>query len=260
MSNTVRDKKMRIALLDPEHRVISDKLVMQDPEMYSGPKLQHSGPITLEVSIWDAKDVENVKAYLDKLTGTLPLDTPKKRVPKSVITGEEEDLQGTVLTLIKNSTTQEELIKGLRDQGFTFLSSQFIDYLSEKDGTPWKWAEEAHSKYQFLILQLKEAKNPLADKYDFRTAIGIDLSGKSPGILLYTMAGQEVKKIKKDWASPEAVARLRKKAMSIFPVFMSEEEREKFRLILRKHKLEMPLSALEEKFFNRWNEWVKQPE
>lgn len=41
--------------------------------MYAGPKVQHKGPIRIEVTLVNQQDISQFKEYLDKLSGNLPI-------------------------------------------------------------------------------------------------------------------------------------------------------------------------------------------
>lgn len=44
--------------------------------MNSGPKVQHKGPIRVEVTLTNQQDVDNFKSYLERLVGILPIKNP----------------------------------------------------------------------------------------------------------------------------------------------------------------------------------------
>lgn len=75
--------KLRITTLEDNGSYIQDRLVDAYTEMNSGPKVQHKGPIRIEVTLTNKQDVENFKNYLDKLVGNLPIKN---------LQWEEEDL------------------------------------------------------------------------------------------------------------------------------------------------------------------------
>ena len=65
--------KLRITTLEDNGSYIQDRLVDAYTEMNSGPKVQHKGPIRIEVTLTNKQDVENFKNYLDERVGNLPI-------------------------------------------------------------------------------------------------------------------------------------------------------------------------------------------
>ena len=55
--------KLRITTLEDNGSYIQDRLVDAYTEMNSGPKVQHKGPIRIEVTLTNKQDVENFKNY-----------------------------------------------------------------------------------------------------------------------------------------------------------------------------------------------------
>ena len=65
--------KLRITTLSENGNPLSDRLVDACTEMYAGPKVQHKGPIRIEVTLVNQQDISQFKEYLDKLSGNLPI-------------------------------------------------------------------------------------------------------------------------------------------------------------------------------------------
>lgn len=256
MSNS---KKMRVQLLDENLVPISDRLVVQDTEFMVGPKEVHKGAMRIEFNLHTQDDVSKCKAYLDKLMGDIPLAAKKTgagRPSKSAVS-QEVDFSASISQLLNECKTQDELMAGLREAGFTFLSSQYIDQLKESGKIKWNWKDEKHQSYQFMVPQLKRAKNPMSDRYDFTVAVGFKLTKETPGILIYELGSLE-KRVKIGWKVFSA-PRLKKAGMTVFPKFMTDEDRDRYRLIERKNLEKIELTKPESKFFERWDEWVKKP-
>ena len=71
MEQEVYKPKLRITTLSENGTPLSDRLVDAYIEMNSGPKVQHNGPIRVEVTLTNKQDIDNFKEYLDRLSGTL---------------------------------------------------------------------------------------------------------------------------------------------------------------------------------------------
>ena len=76
MEEKVYKPKLRITTLEENGSYIQDRLVDAYTEMNSGPKVQHNGPIRIEVTLTCKQDVENFKTYLDRLVGNLSRNNP----------------------------------------------------------------------------------------------------------------------------------------------------------------------------------------
>lgn len=76
MEQEVYKPKLRITTLSENGTPLSDRLVDAYTEMNSGPKVQHKGPIRVEVTLTNKQDVDNFKSYLERLVGILPIKNP----------------------------------------------------------------------------------------------------------------------------------------------------------------------------------------
>lgn len=76
MEQEVYKPKLRITTLSENGTPLSDRLVDAYTEMNSGPKVQHKGPIRVEVTLTNQQDVDNFKSYLERLVGILPIKSP----------------------------------------------------------------------------------------------------------------------------------------------------------------------------------------
>ena len=73
--------KLRITTLSENGNPLSDRLVDACTEMYAGPKVQHKGPIRIEVTLVNQQDISQFKEYLDKLSGNLPIKESAEEDP-----------------------------------------------------------------------------------------------------------------------------------------------------------------------------------
>ncbi len=256
-------KKMRIQLLDSELRTTSDRLVVQDTEFMVGPKEKHDGAISIELQLHSKDDVVKCKEYLDKLVGDLPLDAGKRSYTKAKpsVSREEADLSAAIKPVLEDSKDMDTLVEVLREEhGFVFVSAQYIEALVDTDKIKFTFKKEEHKDLVFLVKMTKRGKVPASDRYDWRVAIGFELNSKKDQQFVYEL-GKLDRELNVAWKSKKAVLRLKKKAMTVFPKFMTEDEREKYRTIQRKQEVEgYELSKAENKFFIRWSEWVKKPD
>lgn len=245
------EKKLRIQLFDKEGALVNDRLVSQDPEIYSGPKDSHDGPIRVEFTLENKDDVEKVKTYLDKLTGILPLDAQKKKkkVEKVFSTDNREKVLEEALR-IGEEYGQDKMIEYLRNLNFSFMMS---DFLKTFDFPMLNIKDRHFEKYQWMIHCIKRAKNPKSDKYDPMLIFGIQISSERSDKIVVYLNGEFVSY--NNIAVPgETSLDFKKTNMIKFPHYMIEEEREKFRYELRQYQEnpEKPLS----KFFKRWSSAV----
>lgn len=246
--------KMRIKLLDEEGRVLSDRLIDQYTELLQGPKDEHQGPVSIEVNLIDAWAFERFQEYLLKLKGKLPLDTIRT---SSTPTTKKVEPYKEIIQDVKSKGTVEEVIKYLETLNFRFVTSQFIEELESLDKVKVTFAKSWHKKYQFMTRLARIAKDPMNDKYDFNLMFGIKLiGGKKSKILIYKK-GEYKGLIKINWENESDTNFKERKQPTIFPSFMSIEDRKKWRVIHRKIELERPIGPTEEKFYNRYKPDIK---
>lgn len=138
--------KLRITTLEDNGSYIQDRLVDAYTEMNSGPKVQHKGPIRIEVTLTNKQDVENFKNYLDKLVGNLPIkeqsvgrgrpSTGSKQLTESP----REDILADVEKMVEEGKSQQEIIKYLRELGFVFiLTEDFLFISQDSNSTVRMW-------------------------------------------------------------------------------------------------------------------------
>lgn len=244
------EKKVRIQTFTKEGIPLSDRLVSQESEFYIGPKEKHAGPIRVEFTFLDKEDLDSAIEYLKVLLGDLPLKakgSTKKAKPRKVedIDNREEFLKES----LNVQGDQDALINHLRENGFVFVMTDFIEMLDLKVN----FKERHKDKYQWMIRMLRRAKNPKNDKYDPMLIYGISMLERSETIVVY-LNGEYNSKFKMEL--PEKPRETYKKSGMIkFPHFMVAEEREKFRVELRA-LLDNP-NKKPSKFFTRWKPYVE---
>jgi hypothetical protein len=247
--------KMRIKLLSPELVTLSDRLVDQTLEFTNGPQEKHKGPLTLEVTLRDNTDVEGLKLYIDKLLGDLPIaekrkyDRSKKGTTQVL---DAEPAKELVMDIKKLYQSQEEIIEKLRAVQFVFMDAQHVLDLA----LPVEFKEVHKKKFQFLVRQLKKAKNPKADKFDPQVLVGIKIIGKRiPYIVIY-LYGKYYAKFNKPWKGKDKIS-FNKSELTVFPYFMTLDEREKWRF---EHRLlSLDKEKKPSKFYLRWKPYIKTP-
>ena len=262
--------KMRITTLDSQGVYLSDRLVDATTELYTGPKIQHKGPLRLEVTLTSNQDVENFKKYLDQLVGNLPIKEPSvgRGRPSTgssakALETPREDILNKVEEMVKAGKNQPEVIKYLRDLGFVFILTEDLLYyfpdfpFKAKDvGEPTPESKQYPNSLSWCIRCIKRGKDPKTDKFDPMIMFGFSiLGGPSKKVVPY---------LYKERKNPLRITPP-KKALSFsdveftkFPKYMIPEERIKFsteqrQLLLNKDKKPS-------KFFLRWYRDVVFPE
>ena len=120
MEQEVYKPKLRVTTLSENGTPLSDRLVDAYTEMNSGPKVQHKGPVRVEVTLTNKQDIDNFKEYLDRLTGVLPAKAPtagRGRPAGTTIKNLEsprEDILADVEKMVEEGKSQQEIIKYLR--------------------------------------------------------------------------------------------------------------------------------------------------
>jgi len=240
-------KKLRLQLFDDEGYQIEDRLVEQDIELYQGPKKIHEGPMKVEVNLFEQKDVDGFIEYLKKLQGKLPLYTPGKKKPKSTSTQtilepqHREDIINHTLTL----ENQDSIIKYLREEGFEFLTFDYINSLELDTGISDKHKE----KYQWMMKLVKKAKNPLNNKYDPTLCFGFKLVGQKINTFVIYLYKKKHKVVKLPWEDKRKLS-FKNTEMIKFAPYMIQEEKDKFRVEL--YQLRQNSDKKPSKFFKRW--------
>jgi len=245
------EKKLRIQFFDDEGRLVEDRMVAQDSEMYSGPKFNHEGLFRIEFTMNCKDDIEKAKTYLDQLTGILPLGSKQGRKKSIRILQDPQQREELLNEVIGIAMDQDQLIQLLRDRGFRFMMYDFLETF-EFPGLEIK--ERHKEKYQWMLLCTRTAKNPKADKYDPMLVFGIQLLPEHDERIVVYLNGQFKKAYKVP--IPEKPKEVFKKTTMVkFPHYMTEEERERFRFELRRYEIDPDTNL--SKFFIRWKPYVE---
>lgn len=243
------EKKLRIQLFDDEGRLIEDRLVMQDPEMSSGPKIAHQGLFRIEFTFENPDDIEKAKSYLDKIVGNIPLGA-KKIKKKLLDIDSDPNFRESFLETTMEITNQDALIAHLRANDFKFVTTEFIKSFE----FPGLEIKEAHENYEWMIRCIKYAKNPKSDKYDPMLIYGIQLLPEPREKIIIYLNGQYKEYVK--LPIPVKFAEVLKKSILMkFPPYMTEEERDRIRLEIRQHEVQPDREF--SKFFIRWYPYIE---
>jgi hypothetical protein len=251
------NKKIRIQLYDKDFNQLSDKLVAQDLELTKGPKEAHTGPMKIEVCLFEQVDITDFISYLARIQNKLPLITKVKKA-KALISKDDEGWREQLIAkmeeMVKDDTIscQEALIAELRKEGFVFLTWDTLPQKPkfEKMAAHFDEVESLLESYQWMIPLIKEAKNPINNKYDPYLMYGFKLLGKKNKKVLLMANLETVNEIALPWAAKDD-NHFRKTEMAKFPDYMVLEEREKFRIELYKYRKD-PEGWEFSKFFKRW--------
>lgn len=245
------EKKLRIQLFDEEGRLLDDRTVSQNPELSKGPPGTHYGMFRVEFTLMDKTDVEKVKTYLDQMIGTLPLGSKKTRKKTKMDSEDPSHREDLVKEVLEQVTDQDDLIIKLRDVGFKFMMSDFLESL---DFEELNIKPNHLEKYQWMLYLRKPAKNPKSDKYDPMLVFGIQLLPEHNEKIVVYLNGEFYKSYKiKVLDKPKEV--FKTTSMMKFPDYMTHDERDKFRYELRQYQND-PERQLS-KFFIRWRKWVE---
>lgn len=263
--NTYRPK-LRITTLEDNGSVISDRLVDAYTELNAGPKIQHKGPIRVEVTLTSKNDIESFKTYLDRLSGNLPLKENVGRGRPSAssqapLESPREDILQEVENMVKEGKTQDEVIKYLRDLGFVFILTEDLLYyfpefpFDKKDVGEPNENHQYPNSYSWLIRCIKRAKDPKTDKFDPMILFGFSiLGGSSRKVVPYLYKERKpILRIEKG----KKVLSFSKAEFTKMPKYMLEEERIKFSSEMR--QLQLNPEKKPSKFFLRWASDVQVP-
>ena len=267
MDKEVFKPKMRVSLLSDNGAVTSDRLVDAYTELNAGPKEAHNGPIRIEITLTSSNDIANFKAYLDRLTGILPLKVTAGRGRPATgsnieLENPREEILADITKMSEEGKSQKDIIKYLRGLGFIFmLTEDFLQYFPEFPFNH-KDVNNPHENGQYLnslswmVRQIKQAKVPKSDKFDPQLIFGFSiLNGPSKKVVPY-MFKERKKPLRVNPA---------KKTLSFstvgftkYPTYMREDERLKFSTEIR--QLLQGQKKKPSTFFNRWVKDVRFPD
>lgn len=236
--------KMRVKLFDPKtNLMVSDRLVEQASEFIKGPHEVHKGPIMVEFNLYSQTQVDMAVEYLKKVKGDIPLDEIKFKKSKSKTLDKMLTDKEPLLDLLKaakaKGVSQEKLIIFLREYKFRFIAGQVIQDMAQHDpegvGQQIKLRErDIADGYQYMVRLVKEAKEPLNDKYDFRLVFGIRMIGKKVNKVVIYFYGEFKEYIKIPWDKSEQINFKKVERIYTFPEFMDYADRKKWRSEHRK--------------------------
>lgn len=261
MEQEVYKPKLRITTLSENGTPLSDRLVDAYTEMNSGPKVQHKGPIRVEVTLTNQQDVDNFKSYLERLVGILPIKNPSagRGRPAGSSNNKElesprEDILADVEKMVEEGKTQQEIIKYLRKLGFVFtLTEDFLfhfpgfEFDAKDVGEPTENKQYPNS-FSWMARCIKRAKDPKADKFDPMVIFGFSiLNGPSKKIIPYLY--KERRKPMRTKVGKSTIS-FSQAEFTKLPKYMLEEERIKFSTEQR--QLLLNPEKKPSKFFMRW--------
>lgn len=260
MEQEVFKPKLRITTLSENGNPLSDRLVDAYTEMYTGPKVQHNGPIRIEVTLTNKAEVTSFKDYLDKLVGNLPIKVPNAgrgrpstNTPKE-LESPREDILADVEKMVSEGKGQPDIIKYLRTLGFVFILTEDFLYhfpnfeFNTKDiGNPTNNKQYPNS-FSWMVRCIKKAKDPKTDKFDPMILFGFSiLNGPSKKVIPYLY--KERKKPLKAETGKKVIS-FSQAEFTKMPAWMLEEERIKFSTEQR--QLLLNSEKKPSKFFLRW--------
>lgn len=260
--------KMRVTLMNSLGVPLSDRLVDAYSELLQGPKINHQGPIRLEVTLTNKEDINGFKEYIDRLTGSLPLKSPSAgrgrpsgNSSEKAISEPREEILGDIKKMESEGKSQKDVISYLRGLGFIFiLTEDFLQYFpdfefNKKDIGEPNGNKQYPESLSWMVRQIKKAKDIKADKYDPSLIFGFSIiKGSSKKVVPYLYKErQEPLKL----LPPEKALSFSKVGFTKYPVYMTEEERFKFSTEIRQ-LLNQP-EKKPSKFFLRWYKDVVFP-
>lgn len=245
------EKKLRIQLFAPDGAMVSDRLVSQETEFYKGPEEKHNGPIRIEFTLTQQDDIDAAKLYLDKVVGMLPIEAKikkSKKVSEAVSPDKREEFLDLLLSVTGD---QDKFISNLREHDFVFLTTEHLASLEKVTLN----VKDAHAeKFQWMIRLLKRANNPMNDRYDPSLVFGISLMDeRNEKVVIYK--DQEFFKSIKVPVPEKPRETFKKSGMVKFPHYMTQDERDKFRIETR--LLQNDKKRQYSKFFKRWLPYVE---
>ena len=260
--NNIFKPKLRITLLEENGAVIQDRLVDAATEYYAGPKLQHKGPIRVEVTLGNTADIENFKKYLDQLTGSLPIKAPSvgrgrpstASIPSTMETP-REDILADVKKMAEKGKNQTEVIEYLRKLGFVFILAEdllfyfpdLVQNFKPNDlGAPTDNKQYPDS-LAWMVRCIRRAKDPRTDKFDPMIFFGFNIQKPSKRVVPYLYKERQ-EPIKID--TGKKVLSFNTVEFTKLPKYMLEQERLKFSIEQR--QLILNPEKKPSKFFLRW--------
>jgi hypothetical protein len=241
------EKKIRIQLFDGEFNQLHDKLIAQDLELKIGPKESHKGPLKIEACLFEPEDVKSFIEYLLRLQGHIPLVTRGKRGRKKTRPDSDStNFADTLIDSIVDITDADELFDILQKEGFIFSSYQLLKDLGLPVNLPEEYTDP--DDYRILIRLTRKAKNPLNDQYDPTLLLAVSRIKDESKVLIFQF-NKLVETMEMDNLKSSKI-KVPNSNLTKFPHFMTQEERNKFRV--EKEKLIKESERDPSKFYKRW--------
>ncbi len=181
----------------------------------------------IEVCLFEQEDVTNFITYLGKLQGTLPIET-KLKVVKAKPGDDTSGIHDTITEGVTKAMqiSQDSLLLYLRGEGFVCVTAEDLKAASDY---------EVEDEWQWMVRLLKEAKNPLNNKYDTTLLYGFKLMGpKEDTVICKEFGKARIENI--PWKSKDKPYNFKKLNLTKFHPAMVEEERLKFSQELAKYR------------------------
>jgi len=244
-------KKMRIQLFTEEGIQLTDRLVTQTPEFAVGPKETHKGPMRIEVTLTDNKDIEDFITYIQRLSSNMPMRvvgkrgrTPLGEVKLDSTKTREKDHE-TLISFIKENN-QKAVLEFLRTLGYVLLTGEHLRLLDLQKTI--QFTEKDEEKYVFMIKRTKKAKDPKSDRYDPYVVIAIALDKQRSKIKLFRVG--EPALLLPCVPATDTLKKVSSKEVLKFPQFLQPDERLKFSIEHRKVLDDKDYKP--SKFYTRW--------
>ena len=269
MEKKIFKPKLRCTLLDEDGTTIEDRLVDQATEFTMGPKKSHTGPTRFEVTLQNQHDIDQFKAYIDKLRSNLPVKEmnsrgrPAASSTNALLESPREDILVKVEQMVKEGLNQHDIIKYLRTMGFIFLLTEdFLRYFPEfefnkKDIGEPNSSSQYPKSYSWMVRCIKMAKDPKSDKYDKMILFGFQIIEERTNKIIPYLYGDRKKPLRAPVEKKNPVTFNGIKELTKFPHYMEEEERLKFSTEMR--LLTQNKDRKPSKFFIRWYKDIKFP-
>ena len=142
----------------------------------------------------------------------------------------------------------------MRECGFVFVTRDLLSSIETFNKVDFIETVDV-DKYQYMVKLIKESKNnPMLDKYDPRLLVGIKIYGKRKNTIHLYLNGEYMGT--QDSVVPKSSSEVfENQKLFIFPEYMEEKEKEKFRKEYR--KMEVNPEEQPSEFFKRWLKWTK---
>ena len=241
------EKKFRIQAFDTDFNMIQDRLLGQDSEFSQGPKESHKGPLKIEVCLFEQEDIDRFTQYLERLRKDIPIKEKGARRLRRKVKVEGPTPNEALIDTLHIILEAGELNQFLKDEGFVYTNPQLIGDLKLPIAYPKGVDLE---DYRLLVKLVKKSKNPLNNKYDCSLIILTERTGD--GLIVCHLGETVIQKTIMDLS--KNTIKVPKSMNTVFPEYMTLEERNKFRI--EKAKLEEDPDKQPSAFYRRWVHFV----